>query len=302
VDTAATSRIGTPAIVGTRTAEQAGQAAAAAVAYAAPAVSAPAASPPRPARTPSPAPQGTIYGGTNGGGTGRGGFRSRRTLPSLRVGAHTASDGALALLGMAMPSAGMILGRDVDASTASLRMFRPEPTRIALVGGEWAFHVLTLRALALGARVAVFTATPERWEGFGEWATGRTGRVATFAPEQMVLVPASAYEPALLLHDVGLTGAPSTTPLGPWQTRLTVLRQLTTYGVTSLQEASVVLAQRLARAEADLLTSTMRLSSEAGAWLQRLNDDALAVLVGGEERYVQLTIADLERQLGAPRR
>ncbi|GAA0918663.1 hypothetical protein GCM10009558_103530 [Virgisporangium aurantiacum] len=302
MDTAATSRIGAPAIVGTRTAEQAAQAAAAAAAVAqAPAAPATA---PRPVRTPpSPPTQGTIYGGTGAPGVnGNGRVGSRRHMPTLRVGAHTASDGALALLGMPMPGAGMVLGYDLDSATASIRMFRPEPTRVALVGGEWAFHLLTLRALALGARVAIFTATPERWEGFGEWATGRAGRVATFPPDQTVFVPASAHEPALLLYDVGLTGAPSTTPLGPWQTRLTVLRQLTTYGVPTLQESSVVMAQRLSKAEADLIASTMRLSSEAGAWMQTLNDDALAVLIGGEERFVRLTLADIEKQLGAPHR
>jgi hypothetical protein len=203
---------------------------------------------------------------------------------------------------MPMPGAGMVLGYDIDSATASIRLFRPEPTRVALVGGEWAFHLITLRALALGARVAIFTATPERWEGFGEWATGRTGRVATFTPDQAVLVPASAHEPALLLYDVGLTGAPSATPLGPWQTRLTVLRQLTTYGVPTLQESSVIMAQRLSKAEADLITSTMRLSSEAGAWMQTLTDDGLAVLIGGEERFVRLTVADVEKQLGTPQR
>lgn len=300
VDTAATSRIGGPAIVGTRTAEQSAQASAAAVAHAptAPAIA------PRPTRTPpTPPMHGTIYGGTGANGAaGDGRPRSRRNLPSLRVGAHTASDGALALLGMPMPGAGMVLGYDLDLATASIRLFRPEPTRVALVGGEWAFHVLALRALALGARVAVFTATPERWEGFGEWATGRTGRVATFPPDQVVIVPASAHEPALLLYDVGLTGAPSTTPLGPWQTRLTVLRQLTTYGVPTLQESSVVMAQRLSKAEADLIASTMRLSSEAGAFMQTLTDDGLAVLIGGEERFVRFTLADVEKQLGSPQR
>jgi hypothetical protein len=251
--------------------------------------------PPRPPET------GTVYTGT-GGPDGRDRFGQRRTRQSLRIGAHTASDRALELLGMAIPGAGLVLGYDLDQTTASIRLFRPEPTRVALVGGEWACHVIALRALALGARVAVFTTTPERWDGFGEWATGRTGRVATFSLDQSVVVPASAHEPALLLYDAGLTGVASNVPLGPWQTRLTVLRQLTSYGIPAIQEANMVLAQRLTRAETEVVTSTMRLSSEAGGWMQTLNDDAMAVIVGGEERYVRLTLASLEQQLGAPRR
>jgi hypothetical protein len=203
---------------------------------------------------------------------------------------------------MPMPGAGMVLGYDIDHASVSIRLFRPEPTRIALVSGEWACHVLALRALALGARVAVFTATPERWQGFGEWATGHTGRVAVFPAGQAVVVTASAHEPALLLYDGGLTGPPAAGPLGPWQTRLTVLRQLTSYGIPSVQEANMVLAQRLSRTETDAVTSTIRLSSDAGQWLQTLSDDMLAVVGGGEERYVRLTLAGLERQLGPPRR
>jgi hypothetical protein len=289
--------MGAPAVVGARGAEQAAAAAAAAYAPVAAPVAVPA-----PVVPPRPPASGTVYTGTGGGPDGRDRFGRRRAQPGLRIGAHTASDRALELLGMAVPGPGLVLGYDVDQTTASIRLFRPEPTRVALVGGEWACHVLALRALALGARVAVFTTTPERWDGFGEWATGRTGRVATFSLDQSVVVPASAHEPALLLYDAGLTGVASNVPLGPWQTRLTVLRQLTSYGIPAIQEANMVLAQRLSRAETEVVTSTMRLSSEAGGWMQTLNDDALAVIVGGEERYVRLTLATLEQQLGVPRR
>ena len=65
----------------------------------------------------------------------------------------------------------------------------------------------------------------------GEWATGSTDRVAVLPVNQQVNALATPQEPVLLLYDAGLLG-PSVQPtLGPWQTQLTVLRQLTSYGL-----------------------------------------------------------------------
>ncbi|GHJ57103.1 hypothetical protein Nm8I071_64100 [Nonomuraea sp. TT08I-71] len=48
----------------------------------------------------------------------------------------------------------------------TVRLFRPTTTRLLLVGGVRAAQLLALRALALGARVAVQTTRPRVWEPF----------------------------------------------------------------------------------------------------------------------------------------
>jgi hypothetical protein len=249
-------------------------------------------------------PPGTVYESRRppgGGGDGHRGISGR--LARLRIGSHTASRSALAQLRIASPGTGLILGADRQQGPVSVRFFRPEPTRIALVGGAWAGQLVTFRALALGARVAVVTADPQAWQGFGERATGRGDRVAVLSAEQPLAVTASAQQPILVVYDLGQLGATAPQPLGPWQTQLTVLRQLSQPGVPSIQDCNLVMLQRLGSAEAALAGSSLRLPAASTQFLQVMADDMIALVGDGAERYIWFAQTDVERQYaGAPRR
>jgi hypothetical protein len=220
----------------------------------------------------------------------------------LRIGSHLVSDAALGAFAVSTPGTGLLLGRDGDRQPVSVRLFRPEPTRVALVGGPWACQLIMLRALALGARTVIHTTAPEWWDGFGEWATGSKDRVAVIPVNQQVNALASAQEPVLLLYDAGLLGPSAQPTLGPWQTQMTVLRQLTSYGLPAVQEANLLITQRLAAAEAEVAASALRLNDRTSYLLQVLNEDMLALVAGGSDRYVWITPTKVEEQLGAPRR
>jgi hypothetical protein len=224
-------------------------------------------------------------------------------LPRLRIGYHVATETALSEFTMAASGTGLVLGHDRDQRMVSFRLFRPEPTRVAVVGGQWLSTVILLRALALGARVAIMSAQPEYWDGFGAWATGRSDRVAVLPVDRPVIPPASAAEPGLLLWDAGLLGPSTPLALGPWQTQLTMLRQLTAYGTPSLQEAAVVIMQRLAEAEAEVAGSVLLLDDATKRLFQVLGDDMVAMLGGQTNRYVWVTPTSAEQHyLGAARR
>ncbi|HEU4423910.1 MAG TPA: hypothetical protein VFR67_15370 [Pilimelia sp.] len=224
-------------------------------------------------------------------------------LTPLRIGSHTASRSALALLRISAPGTGLILGADRAQRPVSVRFFRPGPYRAALVGGVWAGQLIAFRALAIGARVAVVTAEPHAWQGFGERSTGRGDRVAILAAEQPLELPAAPHEPALIVYDLGMAGARSPQPLGPWQTQLTLLRRLDQSGVPSVQDCDLVLLQRLAATEVALIGATLQLPAQSARFLQVMPDDMVALVGGGAERYVWLTQTDVERQFaGAPRR
>lgn len=224
-------------------------------------------------------------------------------LPRLRVSSHTVSSGALSRLTVSSPGTGLILGMDVDRRTVPVRLFRTEPTRVTMVGGVWAAQLMVFRALALGARVAVMTADPGTWQGFGERATGQSGRVAVIHGEQPMAFSAAPQQPVLVVHDLGLVGPGTAPELGPWQTQLTVLRRLDEPGVPSMQECHLVILQRLSLVEAALAASALRLSGQSTQLLQRMGDDMVALLGGGADRYVWLTQTGTEQQqIGAPRR
>ncbi|MEJ3743619.1 hypothetical protein WEI85_10050 [Actinomycetes bacterium KLBMP 9797] len=247
-------------------------------------------------------PQGTVYNSRRPPhGDGHRSLSGK--LARLRVGWHTASPAALERLRIAVPGTGLILGADRQQGPVSVPFFRTEPTRIALVGGAWAGQLVTFRALALGARVAVVTSDPAAWHGFGERATGRGDRVAILSAEQPLAVAATAQQPVLVVYDLGLAGGAVTQPLGPWQTQLTILRQLGQPGVPSLQDCDLVILQRLGSAEAALAGGALRLPAPSTQFLQVMADDMVALVGDGAERYIWFAQTDVERQYaGAPRR
>ncbi len=229
--------------------------------------------------------------------------RRFRPLNRLRVGTHGVSRAAFQHIDVPGMTSGVMLGHDGNKAPVLIRMFRDEPTRVSLVGGLWAARVAVFRALAMGARVVVFTAQPAEWQGFGRWATGRDDRVAVMSGERPVTVGATATAPALLLYDVGLSGASRPPALGPWQTQLTVLRTLTAYGFPPVQASNMVLLQRLASSEAHAAASVLKLTAESVSLLQVLRDDMLAALGGQADRYLWLNPTQIEsQQFGAPHR
>lgn len=254
---------------------------------------------------PTAAEHGTIYGGGNGPRTDVGARSLRRVRPlaALRVGSHVASESALDEIRVSAVGSGLLLGHDRDAKPVQLRLFRPEATRVTLLGGLWASRLIAFRALGLGARVVIFSSRPDQWDGFGQWATGRSDRVAVLPAERPVTLGATPRTPALLIYDVGLLGAANRPVLGPWQTQLTVLHQLTAYGFPAVQEANLVMMQRLDVAEALAVSSVLRLTDEASRLLTALRDDMLALVGANADRYVWTTPTAIERQrFGAPHR
>jgi hypothetical protein len=269
-----------------------------ATATVAPPRAAPAAAPAAPAVLQDrPPPGGTVYAGRRADGAGPPVGRLHR----LRIGSHTMTYPAAAQLGVPSPSTGLILGADRDRQPMPIRFFRPEPTKVSLVGEVWAAQVLAFRALALGARVVVITVEPAMWGAFGPWATGRNDRVAVLPGEAPLAVTGTAQQPMLLLYDLGVVGPTAPPELGPWQTQLTVLRQLRPSGVAALQGGDLVMLKRLTEPEAALSAGPLRLSAQSVQLLQVLENDMVALLGGGADRYVWLTLTGVERQLAARR-
>ncbi|WP_345631607.1 hypothetical protein [Rugosimonospora acidiphila] len=251
----------------------------------------------------APAPDGPHHGTVYGG---------RRTdddrpvlagrMPRLRIGWHSATLRALEMIGVSSPGTGLILGADVDQRPVPVRFFRPEPTRVTMVGGAWAAQLVVFRALAFGANAVVLTGDPGAWHGFGERATGRPDRVSVLHGERPVSTEGTAQQPVLVVYDLGTAGPSASVDLGPWQTQLTVLRQLDERGVPALQEGQLVMMQRLAFGEATLAATALRLTGESTQLLQQMEDEMLALIGGGADRYVWISPTGVERQQGGPAR
>jgi hypothetical protein len=224
-----------------------------------------------------------------------------RPLPRLRIGRHVASEPALEHIRLSALGVGLTLGWDKEQRPITVRLFRQEPTRVALVGGLWITRIIAVRALALGALVAIFSSRPEAWQGFDDWATGGQDRIRVLPPEHRITVRASPLCPVLFVYDAELLAPPQQPNLAPWQAQLTVLRQLTAYGLPTVQESNLTAAQRLGRDEAVATAAALGLRRETVSWLQMMPDEVLALLAGGIDEYVSVAPTQLERaRFGRP--
>jgi hypothetical protein len=84
-------------------------------------------------------------------------------MARLRIGWHTATPSALAHIRMPASGSGLIVGEDRDRRPVAVRLFRPEPTSVTLVGQISTAQLLLFRALALGASAIVVTSAPRAW-------------------------------------------------------------------------------------------------------------------------------------------
>lgn len=222
------------------------------------------------------------------------GIRARR-LTRLRIGWHAAPVPALAQLGVSLPGAGLILGLDRDQRPVSVRAFRPEPTRAALVGGTWAAQLVVFRALAVGAATVVMTAQPGAWHGFGERATGQADRVVVVPGERQLAMFGTDLQPAMIVYDLG--ASPAVMPsLGPWQTQLTVLRKLDESSAAFVRDCHWLIVRRLDAGEAALAASALLLPDGTGRALRSMPDREMALIGDSTERFVSIDPTALEQQ------
>ncbi|HEX5594630.1 MAG TPA: hypothetical protein VFX61_01200 [Micromonosporaceae bacterium] len=208
--------------------------------------------------------------------------------------------GSLAAHQVPAGGAGVVLGRDPDGYPSVVRLFRPEPTRVALVAGWWAARLLAFRAMAIGALVAVHSQAPQQWQGLGDWAVGRPDRMALIPGAQPVAgPPGTAIQPVLWMVD----GAARPPAPGPWQTQVLVVHQLAAQLGRELAEADVCILQRLSEPEAAVATTWLRLDNNTRQLVQAMPEDVFAVLSSGTVRFTRSAPTSLEqRYLGQPRR
>ncbi|MEV6932783.1 hypothetical protein AB0M46_50985, partial [Dactylosporangium sp. NPDC051485] len=225
------------------------------------------------------------------------------SLPRLHVGWHEVSAAVLGQVRGGTGATGLMLGVDYQRQPVPIRIFRPEATRVTLVGGLWAQRILVFRALALGARVIVMTGDPRPWQGLGEWATGMNDRLALWNDPRPPSAPASARQPLLIVTDVSQVGFGARPDLGPWQTQVTVVRKLGAEHAHTLQGCDLVMLQKLSRQEAAVAGSALNLTEGGTGLLQEMTPEMLALMGGGANRYVWLSPTSVERQYhGEPQR
>ncbi|MEV6600365.1 type VII secretion protein EccE [Actinoplanes sp. NPDC051346] len=202
-------------------------------------------------------------------------------------------------LELPISNAGLMIGSNRRGDPVIARLFRPEQTRALLVGGVRCAQLVSLRAMALGARVVVQTARPQAWEPFVRGAAVPGESIAVIPPGRAVdIPPGSALHPLLIVMDVGPVGADSR-PGSGWQTTLVVRDSFSTADADVASRADLLLVQPLRTDEAELVGKTLGLG-ETAAWLTQIRADMVAVINRRAVRWAVLSQTPIEAQLIGP--
>ncbi|MEU8114908.1 type VII secretion protein EccE [Micromonospora sp. NPDC048947] len=200
---------------------------------------------------------------------------------------------------LSVGDAGMMVGTNRHGRAVTVRLFRPESTRVLLVGGVRAAQLVALRALALGALVVVQTARPRAWEPFIRGVGAPGGTIPLLPPGRAVADGVgTALRPLLLIVDAGPVAAEAA-PGPPWRATLVVRDELTPADVDALSRADLALLQPLSSAEATLAGAALGLGGSA-EWLTRIREDMVAVVNRRALRWALLSPTPIEAQLIGP--
>ncbi|MGN9811152.1 type VII secretion protein EccE [Micromonospora sp. BQ11] len=202
----------------------------------------------------------------------------------------------IAALEVTLGEAGLMLGANRHGGAVTVRLFRPESTRIMLVGGVRAAQLVTLRAMALGARVVVQTGRPRVWEPFVR-GVGAPGDMIPLLPPGRPLGDAvgTPLRPLLVVLDVGPT-PPEPEPGSPWRATLLLRDELTAADADALGRADLAVLQPLDPAEAALAGTALGLGGTA-EWLTRIRDDMVAVVNRRALRWALISPTPIEAHL-----
>ncbi|GAA1851221.1 hypothetical protein [Asanoa iriomotensis] len=213
--------------------------------------------------------------------------------------AQPISAAAAGAIGMRAEHTGLLLGRGADGNAVLLRMFRPQPTRIALIGGLWLARVAVFRALALGAQVFVRTSDERRWHGLGEVAVGNPDRVRVVTGGRPA-VAAWVGEPVLHVHDMEAQRVADLRPGEAWQTTLAISAQLTDTAADALAVADAALVQRMWAQQAVYVAARLGVDPDAASEVESLPDDTVALLSDGQCRLAWISATEIEQQMFGP--
>ncbi|GIJ33366.1 type VII secretion protein EccE [Micromonospora sediminimaris] len=192
-------------------------------------------------------------------------------------------------------AAGLMLGVNRRGHAVTVRLFRPESTRLMLVGGVPAAQLVVARAMALGARVIVQTARPPAWERFVRGVGSPGGPVRLTPPDRPVAgEPGTPLTPVLVVLDAPAPAGPR--PGTAWHTTLLVRDVLTPADADALGRADLAVFQPLSPAEATVAGNALGLG-DAAKLLTRIRHDMVAVVNRRALRWALLACTAIEAQL-----
>lgn len=190
---------------------------------------------------------------------------------------------------------GLMIGVNRHQEPVAFRIFRPEATRVVVIGGVPLAQIVAIRSMALGAHVLVQTTRPAAWETFTR-GLGPGAPLTVMAPGPVTVPPGHPLHPLLTIVDAGPVAA-DRSPGTPWHSTLVLRDDLSPVDVDVLSRADLALLQPLLAAEAAVAVSVLGLSRDQEAWLARAQPGMVGVVHKRSVRWAALSQTQYEQQL-----
>ncbi len=224
-------------------------------------------------------------------------------LPVSRIGSQPAEESTLNGLELFTGGDGLVIGTNQHGEAVALRLFRPKPTRLVVVGGLRFAQLLAFRSLALGVQVVIQSARPAAWGAFARVMSSPSDSIRLVPPGTALDQSPTQSRPRLVVLDSGPSvGGQEAVRATGWSVTMSVREELTAWDVDVLSVADLVLMQPLSPTEAELAASVLGLS-EVKHSLSRINADLVTVVSQGTVRWTLVAPTGVEQQLiGSPNR
>ncbi|MGK5639985.1 hypothetical protein ACSNOK_16960 [Streptomyces sp. URMC 126] len=260
------------------------------------------------ARRAAPPPSPPGQSAQPSGPSGASGPPGRRTASGFgllgpRRERHELEPERFAELGLPVGDDGVVIGTDAQGAPAVLGLVRPAAFDVVLVGGAWTAQVIALRAVGMGARVAVESGRQRLWTAPAQAANAGGQSITLHDVGRVPPQGASVLSPVLIVRDCGIRPPLGRVRSAPWQPVLTLLPYPGPTTARLMSQADLVGVQRVAPEEAVEIGRTMSLPREDVEALSTLPDGVTLWCTRTSRTYVTTQPTDPEAGLlGAARR
>lgn len=111
---------------------------------------------------------------------------------------------------------GLLLGIGSENTPVTIRLFRPDPTRVLVSARPYMQWILIFRAVLLGAHVTIVTHTPESWQLLKNAILRCGGTIDVAGDDASIPGQGRPYRPSLVVDDTA-TSQGVRMQLGGWQ-------------------------------------------------------------------------------------
>jgi hypothetical protein len=188
-------------------------------------------------------------------------------------------------------ASGVRIGMQRDRPV-SLRIFRPQGTRIAVLASAVPAQLLSMRAASAGAAVRVQSPRPQAWGPLV-----RHGIDVSVAPPGAGLPPPGTPNAPVLVVDDRPAEKGSLGDAGPWQCRLDIRALMSPSDLGATAHADVLVLGQVTSNIANALAGIMGLNVSSIGQLGALGPGTVALVSRGSIRYVALDPSQAEGRL-----